>query len=119
MSGGLYAGIAPQVNFISLKISDDTGMAYESDAIAAMQWILDNKDRYNIRVVNLSINSTQESSYHSSPLDAAAVSSSQSERATNMTRHLSQMILSRPSRLMAERWMVLPNLRLLPQVQIS
>jgi serine protease AprX len=72
MSGGLYAGIAPQVNFISLKISDDTGMAYESDAIAAMQWILDNKDRYNIRVVNLSINSTQESSYHSSPLDAAA-----------------------------------------------
>lgn len=71
-SGGLYAGIAPQVNFISLKISDDTGMAYESDAIEAIQWVLDNKEKYNIRVVNLSVNSTQESSYHTSPLDAAA-----------------------------------------------
>jgi serine protease AprX len=71
-SDGLYAGIAPQVNFISLKISDESGMAYESDAIAAMQWVLENKDKYNIRVVNLSVNSTQESSYHASPLDAAA-----------------------------------------------
>ena len=71
-SDGLYAGIAPQANFISLKISDDNGMAYESDAIAAMQWVLENKDNYNIRVVNLSVNSTQESSYHASPLDAAA-----------------------------------------------
>ncbi len=71
-SGGLYAGIAPEVNFISLKISDDIGMAYESDAIEAMQWVLDHKDKYNIRAVNMSVNSTQESSYHASPLDAAA-----------------------------------------------
>lgn len=71
-SGGLYAGIAPEVNFISLKISDDIGMAYESDAIGAMQWVLDHKDKYNIRAVNMSVNSTQESSYHASPLDAAA-----------------------------------------------
>ena len=71
-SDGLYAGIAPEVNFVSLKISDDTGMAYESDAIGAMQWVLDHKDNYNIRAVNMSVNSTQESSYHASPLDAAA-----------------------------------------------
>ncbi len=71
-SNGLYAGIAPQVNFISLKICDEEGMAYESDAIAAMQWVLENKDKYNIRAVNLSVNSTQESSYHESTLDAAA-----------------------------------------------
>ncbi|MGW8144721.1 MAG: S8 family peptidase [Anaerolineales bacterium] len=72
ISGGLYAGIAPQVNLISLKISDEAGMAYESDVIEAMQWVLENKEKYNIRVINLSINSTQESSYHASPLDAAA-----------------------------------------------
>jgi serine protease AprX len=71
-SDGLYAGIAPEVNFISLKINDETGMAYESDAIGAMQWVLDHKEKYNIRAVNLSVNSTQESSYHTSPLDAAA-----------------------------------------------
>jgi len=71
-SDGLFAGIAPQVNIISLKICDENGMAYESDAIAAMQWVLKNKEKFNIRVVNISVNSTQESSYHSSPLNAAA-----------------------------------------------
>jgi serine protease AprX len=71
-SGGLYVGIAPDANLISLKISDETGMAYESDTVAALQWILENKDAYNIRVVNLSINSSTAQSYHTSPLDAAA-----------------------------------------------
>ncbi len=71
-SDELYAGIAPQVNLISLKISDESGMAYESDAIDAMQCVLDHKDEYNIRAVNISFNSTNESSYHTSPLDAAA-----------------------------------------------
>ena len=70
-STGTYMGIAPGVSLISLKIGDDTGMAYESDTVDAMQWVLDNKDAYNIRVVNLSINSTIEQSYHTSPLDAA------------------------------------------------
>jgi len=72
MSGGMYAGIAPQVNLISLKVSDENGMAYESDTVAAMQWIYENKDIYNIRVLNLSLNSTVEQSYHTSPFDAAA-----------------------------------------------
>ncbi|MEK7325543.1 MAG: S8 family peptidase [Chloroflexota bacterium] len=71
-SSGVYSGIAPLVNLISLKISDEAGMAYESDTVAAIQWVLDNKATYNIRVVNLSINSTVEQSYHTSPLDAAA-----------------------------------------------
>ncbi|MGA9350190.1 MAG: S8 family peptidase [Anaerolineae bacterium] len=71
-SRGAYAGIAPKVNLISLKISDENGMAYESDTVDAMQWVLQNKDKYNIRVVNLSINSTVKQSYHTSPMDAAA-----------------------------------------------
>ncbi len=70
-SGGLYSGIASGVNLISLKISDDYGMAYESDTVEALQWVLDNKAQYNIRVVNLSIQSASEVSYHNSPLAAA------------------------------------------------
>ena len=71
-SGGLYSGLAPRVDLINLKISDDQGLAYESDTVEAMQWVFDNKDLYNIRVVNLSIQSTIPQSYHESPLDAAA-----------------------------------------------
>jgi len=71
-SAGVYSGIAPKVDLINLRISDDFGMAYESDTVEAMQWVLVNKDRYNIRVVNLSVNSTVETSYYESPVDAAA-----------------------------------------------
>jgi serine protease AprX len=71
-SNGGYKGIAPLANLISLKVSDENGMAYESDTVAALQWVLDHKDQYNIRVVNISLNSTNQQSYHTSPLDAAA-----------------------------------------------
>jgi serine protease AprX len=71
-SGGLYSGIAPKVDLISLKISDDQGLAYESDTVDAMQWVLEHKDEYNIRVLNLSIQSTIPQPYHESALDAAA-----------------------------------------------
>jgi serine protease AprX len=69
---GSYQGVAPEANLIGLKVSDEYGMAYESDTVAAMQWVLDHKDEYSIRVVNLSLNSTVQQSYHTSPLDAAA-----------------------------------------------
>ncbi len=71
-SGGVYSGVAPGVDLINLKIGDDQGLANESDIVAAMQWVLENKTKYNIRVVNLSVNSTVQQSYHLSPLDAAA-----------------------------------------------
>lgn len=71
-SDGAYAGIAPGVDLISLKVSDEAGMASESDVVVAMQWVYDNMDDYDIRVVNLSLNSTVEGSYHTSPMNAAA-----------------------------------------------
>ncbi len=71
-SAGEITGIAPVAKLISLKICDETGRAYESDMVAAMQWIYNNRVTYNIRVVNLSVNSTVAQSYHTSPVDAAA-----------------------------------------------
>jgi serine protease AprX len=71
-SSGVYQGVAPGVHIIDLNITDEFGMAYESDVINALQWVNDNKDFYNIRVVNMSLNSTMENSYHKSPLSAAS-----------------------------------------------
>ena len=71
-SGGQYMGMAPRVNILGVRVSDDFGMSVESDVINAMQWVLNNKSTYNIRVVNLSLNSSVWQSYHTSPLDAAA-----------------------------------------------
>jgi serine protease AprX len=70
-SAGKYIGVAPLVNIINVKVSNDDGSALMKDVVAGLQWVLENKDKYNIRVVNLSLNSSVAESYHTSPLDAA------------------------------------------------
>ena len=70
-SNGKYIGIAPLVNIINVKVSNDDGSATASSTVAGLQWVLNNRSRYNIRVVNLSLNSATPESYHTSPLDAA------------------------------------------------
>ena len=70
-SGGQYIGVAPMVNIINVKVSNDDGSALMEDVVAGLQWVLGNKNTYNIRVVNLSLNSTVAESYNTSPLDAA------------------------------------------------
>jgi len=56
---------------LNVRVSDDQGVSLESDVVNGLQWVYDNKARYNIRVVNLSLNSTTVQSYNTSPLDAA------------------------------------------------
>ena len=70
-SGRKYMGVAPRADVLSARVSDDQGMSTESDVVSALQWVLEHKDKYNIRVVNLSLNSSAAQSYHTSPLDAA------------------------------------------------
>jgi serine protease AprX len=70
-SNGKFTGIAPGVNLINVRVSNYYGMTYTSDLIDGLQWIYNNRAAYNIRVVNLSINSTAPESYQVSPLDAA------------------------------------------------
>src|SRR6185436_12786007 len=68
---GRYVGIAPDANLISVKVSDDQGEASVLDVIYGLQFVVDNKAAYNIRVVNLSLESTAPGSYRTDPLDAA------------------------------------------------
>lgn len=71
-SRGKYMGVAPKAGLVNVRVSDDQGMSYESDVIAGLQWIYNNKNRYNIKVVNISLNSSLAQSYHTSPMCAAA-----------------------------------------------
>lgn len=56
-SDGLYRGIAYESNLIGVKILDKDGKGNTSKVLAGIQWIVDNKKKYNIRVANLSIGS--------------------------------------------------------------
>jgi serine protease AprX len=63
--------VAPKVNFVDVKVTDAQGRGNESDVISGLQWVYDNKNQYNIRIVNLSLNSSSPQPYQTSPLDAA------------------------------------------------
>jgi serine protease AprX len=71
---GRYMGVAPRANLISVKVADDDGETTVLDVIYGIQFAVDNKDRFNIRVINLSLSSTVAESYLTDPLDAAAES---------------------------------------------
>jgi serine protease AprX len=71
-SGGYYKGVAPKAEIISVRVSNEWGGATESTVVAGMQWVLQNHSAFNIRVVNLSLNSAVEQPSALSPLNAAA-----------------------------------------------
>jgi serine protease AprX len=67
-----FRGIAPGVNLINLRILDRDGAGSVSDAIAALDWCIQNRDAYNLRVANLSLGHPVGESYTTDPLCQAA-----------------------------------------------
>ena len=71
---GDYIGIAPEANIIAVKTADEAGNATLLDVINGLQFVVEHKAQYNIRVVNLSLSSDTPQSYRTDPLDAAVES---------------------------------------------
>ena len=71
---GRYIGVAPEADLISVKVSDDEGNATVLDVIYGLQFVVDRKRDFNIRVVNLSLESAEPGSYRTDPLNAAVES---------------------------------------------
>ncbi len=61
-SNGKYKGIATECNFIGVKVLNKEGKGNASDVLAGLQWIVDNKEKYNIKIINLSIGTNNTSS---------------------------------------------------------
>ncbi len=68
---GRYVGIAPGADLLNVKVAGKDGSARAGDVIKALQWLVDNKDRYDVRVINISLNSAVADSYLRDPLSAA------------------------------------------------
>ena len=66
---GAYVGIAPGANVLSYDVAGGSG-ASTSDVIAGLMWAMANQQRYNIKVVNISLAETSPSSATQSLLDS-------------------------------------------------
>jgi serine protease AprX len=70
-SGGQYTGVAPGAKIVSVKIAGRDGSADVSAVIAAIQWVVSFRDRYGIRILNLSLGTDGTQSYKLDPLNFA------------------------------------------------
>jgi len=66
-----YAGMAPNVNLINLRVLDQNGAGTDSQVIAAIQQAIALKSTYNIRVINMSLGRPVFESYTLDPVDQA------------------------------------------------
>jgi serine protease AprX len=62
LSGGFFRGLAPDCNVVLVKVSK-SGHIPEKNIERGLRWILDNRERYQIRVVNISAGGNADESY--------------------------------------------------------
>src|SRR4029078_10184705 len=65
-----FYGIAPGARIVSLKVADAFGATDVSQVIAAIDWVIHNKDKHSlhIRVLNLSFGTNGVQDYKLDPL---------------------------------------------------
>jgi len=66
-----FEGSAPETSIVSVKVAGWDGATDVSTVIAALQWVVSNHARFNIRVVNLSWGTDASRGYGVDPLDRA------------------------------------------------
>ena len=54
-SKGKYKGTAPKASLVGVKVLDRNGSGDISKVIEGIQWVIHNRRRYNIRIINLSL----------------------------------------------------------------
>jgi serine protease AprX len=70
---GNYLGIAPQANLVIVRAFNGQGGGRYVDVISGLNWIVANRAKYNIRVLNLSFGAPPESYYWNDPLNQAVM----------------------------------------------
>jgi serine protease AprX len=70
---GSFKGVAPDVDLVAVKVLDTEGQGHLLDIIRAIQWVVDNREKYNIRVLNLSFAQRPRWPYWEDPVNQAVM----------------------------------------------
>ncbi len=66
-SNGAYGGVAPGAKVVNLRVLNSQGRGTTSGLLSALDWVLQNRTLYKIRVVNLSLGTPAVDSYANDP----------------------------------------------------
>ncbi len=71
LSDGTYRSLASEAQVVLVKASD-RGKITEENIAAGLEWVAKNKERYNIRVVSISLGGDEDVPYETNVVDRAA-----------------------------------------------
>ena len=77
-SSGRYFGVAPDARIISIKAFGEDGSSTYATVIRGIDWVINNRTPYTIRVLNLSLGAPARSRYWDDPLNKAVMRAWQS-----------------------------------------
>ena len=70
--GSTFRGVAPDARLVDIRVLDQNGDGSLQNVVAGFDWLLKHRSTLSIRVLNLSLGTTQRSSYHEDLLAALA-----------------------------------------------
>lgn len=70
-SAGQYSGEAPGAKLVSIKVAGADGMTHLGTLISGLQWAVDHRSGYGIKILNLSLGFKSAQSTVTNPLDQA------------------------------------------------
>ncbi len=71
LADGLYRGLASEARLVLVKASEQ-GRITEPNIARALRWVMENRDRYGIRVVSISLGGDEDVPYTSNEVDLVA-----------------------------------------------
>lgn len=70
LSGGFFRGLAPDASVVLVKVSR-SGHIPETNIMRGLEWVMDNREKYGVRVINISAGGDKEDSYLHNALSRA------------------------------------------------
>jgi serine protease AprX len=70
LSNGFYRGMAPDADVVLVKLAR-TGRITDKNIQDGLEWVLENREKYGIRIINISAGGDEELSYLHDPLSQA------------------------------------------------
>jgi serine protease AprX len=71
-SKGKYKGVAPEAYILSVKALDNEGNGKVSDILSSIQWVIQTRNTFNTKILNLSLGTAAQYSERFDPLVKAA-----------------------------------------------
>lgn len=71
LSDGIYKGLASDARLVLLKVMDDLGAISGQNITRALEWAIEHREEFQIKIINLSVTDDEVESFHQSAIDQA------------------------------------------------